>query len=382
MNIAVVCYHTLGGSGIIAYELGSRMAEMGHTIHFIGKKAPFRMTDIQENVTAHTVDVMDYNVFSYPPYTLSLSSRICEIVENCDIDIVHCHYAVPHAIAGILARDMSSRDVKVVTTLHGTDITLVGSHPSFFNITKYAIEKSDAVTAVSDHLKKRTERVFDIQPGVVRRIYNFIDSRPPDHDACCECLEKKGCGKHIIVHASNMRNVKQPMDLIAIFEKVHHALNGNCELWMIGEGPLRPDLERSVKEKGLSDAVQFFGVTYTPEKFFMCADLFLLTSREESFGLAALEAMVCRTAVVAYSIGGLPEVVEDGHSGRLLDFEDIDGMARACTELLTNRENLEKIKANAYQAAVNRFPRDKIINSYLNLYKELLTGLPSNIDST
>ncbi len=375
MNIAVVCYHTLGGSGIIAYELGSRMAELGHTIHFIGKKAPFRMTDVQENVIAHTVDVMDYNVFSYPPYTLSLSSRICEIVVSCDIDIIHCHYAVPHAIAGILARDMSQRDVKVVTTLHGTDITLVGSHPSFFNITQYAIEKSDAVTAVSDDLKQRTEGVFGIRSGVIRRIYNFIENKTPEHKACCECLEKKRCGKYIIVHASNMRKVKQPMDLIAIFEKVYHALNGNCELWMIGEGPLRPELERCVREKGLADAVQFFGVTYTPETFFMCADLFLLTSREESFGLAALEAMLCHTAVVAYAIGGLPEVVEDGYSGRLLDFEDIDGMARACTELLSSKDKLTQMKANAHQAAVTRFPRDKIINEYLALYQELLTPI-------
>lgn len=370
MNIAIVCYHSLGGSGIIAYELGAELARLGHRIHFLGLEPPFRMRDIQENVMFHTVEVKDYPVFTYPPYTLSLASRLYEVIEQYNIDVVHCHYAVPHAVAGLLARDMCSCDVKVVTTLHGTDITLVGSHPSFYSITKHAIEHSDCVTAVSDYLKCRTEEVFDIEPGKIVRIYNFISEKMLSGAANSTCFDEKRCGKNIIIHASNLRAVKQPLHLIRIFAEVCRCLPGESELWILGDGPLKRDMQRLADNMGIGDAVSFFGVTSNPEMIFGCADIFLLTSREESFGLAALEAMACSTAVVSYRTGGIPEIVTD-ECGILCEPGDEEGMARACAELLQDKNRLNRMKNSARSRAVEDFSGDTVIKEYVALCEKI-----------
>jgi len=370
MNIAVVCYHSIGGSGIIAYELGAEMARLGHKIHFLGIEPPFRMRDIQQNVMFHSVEVKDYPVFTYPPYTLSLASRLYEVIEEYEIDIIHCHYAVPHAVAGLCARDMCSRDVKVMTTLHGTDITLVGSHPSFFSITKHAIENSDCVTAVSNYLKQRTEEMFGVDQGKIVRVYNFINSQVLSNGLNSGCLDEKRCEKQIIIHASNLREVKRPLDLIRIFKKVRDRIK-DCELWIIGDGPLKGDMQRLAAELGIADAVEFFGITSNPEMVFRCADIFLCTSREESFGLAPLEAMGCSTAVVAYKTGGIPEIVT-GECGFLYEYGDEESMAQACIELLQDSARLSGMKEAAGKRAAEKFSKDNAVKEYISLCENII----------
>ena len=251
MNIAIVSYHTTGGSGIVAYEIGLALSEAGHTIHFVGMEPPFRMDDAGAHMMFHSVEVKDYPVFTYPPYTLALASRLFEIIEQYEIDIVHCHYAVPHAIAGILARNMTSRPVKVITTLHGTDITLVGSHPSFYNVTRWAIQQSDAVTAVSDYLAMRTEQEFSLPENSIQRIYNFVPDTYFQTSHSCNGLQCACVGRKTLVHASNLREVKQPLDLIHIFKNICMQSDEDIVLWILGEGPLKCVIEQEAKNSGL-----------------------------------------------------------------------------------------------------------------------------------
>ncbi len=367
MNIAIVSYHTMGGSGVVAYELGTELARMGHNIHFLGLEPPFRMNGVQENVMFHSVEVEDYPVFTYPPYTLALASKLYEVIELYDIDTVHCHYAVPHAVAGLLAKQMTDRDVTVVTTLHGTDITLVGSHPSFYSTTKWAIENSDCVTAVSEYLKKATEETFKLTSSCIRVIPNFVNLENFNPDQPCKCLDGMKKDKKVIVHASNLRDVKEPLDLIHIFKKVCEELGSAAELWILGEGPRKTGMEQLAREFGIEKQVRFFGVTSNPASFFASADIFMMTSREESFGLAALEAMACRTTVVSYGTGGIPEVVLNRETGILCDYKDIEGMASASIELLSDPGKLEQFKDASLKRAAGEFDKNTIVTEYLNL---------------
>lgn len=372
MNIAILCYHRIGGSGIVAYEIGRAMAEdNGHTVHFMGLEPPFRLKDAESAAMRfHKVNVREYPVFDFQPYSLALASQLSNIIRHYDIDVIHSHYALPHAISALLARDISGKAVKCVTTLHGTDITVVGSHPSMTDITRYAIEKSDVVTAVSDHLVRASEEKLGITPGKINTVYNFINPkyfnpgmRPAD------CAKRKN--KRVMVHISNLRAVKRPLDVIRIFnamlEKKKTSLD--FELRIIGEGPLQYEMMNLVKELGIDGNVCFMGVRSDIGRVIACADLMLLPSQEESFGLAALEAMACGVPVIASKVGGLPEVIDDSRSGFLFELGNIDEAAEKAVRLVEDQELYNYFRRQALQDATEKFNMDKIVKQYEELYK-------------
>jgi len=370
MNIAVLCYHRLGGSGILAHEMGLALADTGrHHVHFIGVEPPFRyLDDYHANIHFHKVEVKDYPVFMFFPYTLSLASQLADIVDECGIDVIHSHYAIPHAVAAYLARDIAKRTPRTVTTLHGTDITLIGSHPTFKNITRHAINTSDAVTAVSDYLIRKTESVLDIPPGKIHRIYNFVSARLFNTEQRCSCMKNLCKHSRVITHASNLRAVKAPLDVVRIFHRLVEDGQNDVELWIIGDGPLRGEMAAEAETLGIKDRVQFLGIQTNLGRILVCSDIFLLPSREESFGLAALEAMACGVPVVASNRGGLPEVIEDGVSGFLIEQGDIEAGARSAARILTDEQLHQRMSAAAVKTATETFRADDIIAQYEAVY--------------
>ncbi len=369
MNIAILNYHRIGGSGIVAYEIGRAMAEeRGHNVHFIGLEPPFRLRNsFSEKIRFHRVCINNYPVFDYQPYSLALASQVSELIDRFKIDVIHSHYALPHAISAHLAREISGRDVKCITTLHGTDITIVGSHPSMKNITNYAINKSDAVTAVSDFLKRETESQFSVLPGHIRTIYNFVnpDIFNPDVEKVC-CLDNSG--KYIIVHVSNLRPVKAPLDVIKIFNGLKKRVKRDCELWIIGEGPLQSEMITLAEEYGIEKSVRFMGICNDVASFLASSDLMILPSLHESFGLAALEAMACGVPVAASRAGGLPEVIDDGGNGILFEVGNIDEAVDKASVLLNDEDNYSRVRMNVLKTAAEKFSMDKIIKQYEELY--------------
>ncbi len=368
MNIAILCYHRIGGSGVIAYEIGRAMAEKGYTIHFIGLEPPFRLGDnFSKNLNFHKVWVHEYPVFNYPPYTLALASQLSEIIVEYDIDIIHSHYALPHAAAALLAKEISRKDVKCITTLHGTDITVVGSHPTMKNITRHAIIKSDHVTAVSNYLKKETERVLDIEAGTIQTIYNFVNL-DMFNPALRNTSPMNKNGKTVILHMSNLRPVKEPLDVIRIFKRVTELSELDLELWIIGEGPLRPEMTILARNFSICDKIKYLGIRNIVGPLIAESDVFLLTSRQESLGLSLLEAMARGVPVVASNVGGIPELVEDSVSGILFTPGNIEEAARKTTNLLKDKRLYSKIKENALTSATTNFDRETIINQYEMVY--------------
>ena len=371
MKVGIVCYPTHGGSGVVASELAIGLAKKGHEIHIVSYAPPFRLRSFHQNIFIHEVQIASYPLFKYPPYALGLATKLVELVEAYDLKLIHAHYAVPHAASAYLAKQiLNSQLIKIITTLHGTDITLVGSDQSFRRVIKFAIEQSDGVTAVSDYLKQQTIREFDIQREI-RVIPNFIDPvRPAQLRNQCDRESYAPHGEKILMHASNFRPVKRVGDVVRIFAEVHARIP--AKLILIGDGPELPFIQQLIKDLKLSADVYFLGEQDYLEPLFFCADLFLLPSEQESFGLTALEAMNCSVPVIATEIGGLPEVITHGETGYLYPVGEIKKMAEKSIELLSSPEKHELFKQQARRRATQSFNADQIIPQYEAFYEEIL----------
>jgi N-acetyl-alpha-D-glucosaminyl L-malate synthase BshA len=371
MKVGIVCYPTHGGSGVVASELAIGLAKKGHEIHIVSYAPPFRLRSFHQNIFIHEVEIASYPLFKYPPYALGLATKLVELVEAYDLELIHAHYAVPHAASAYLAKQiLNSQLIKIITTLHGTDITLVGADQSFRRVIKFTIEKSDGVTAVSDYLKQQTIREFDIQREI-RVIYNFIDpARPAQRRNQCDRESYAPHGEKILIHASNFRPVKRVGDVVRIFAEVHARIP--AKLILIGDGPERPFIQQLIKDLKLSADVYFLGEQDHLEPLFFCADLFLLPSEQESFGLTALEAMNCSVPVIATETGGLPEVIIHGETGYLYPVGEIKKMAEKSIELLSSPEKHELFKQQARRRATQSFNADQIIPQYEAFYEEIL----------
>jgi len=373
MRVGIACYPTYGGSGVIATELGLALAERGHEIHFLSYEPPQRLAAEQPfrpNVFFHEVQVTAYPLFRYPPYDLALASKMVEVVETGGVQLLHVHYAIPHAISAVLAREMTGGRVKVLTTLHGTDVTVVGQDKSYLTATRYGITRSDSVTAVSEHLKRETQRVF-CPDCPIRVIYNFLDTKRYAPKKCAETRALfAGPRERVIVHISNFRPVKRVGDVVRVFARVNAEVP--ARLLMVGDGPDVPIAEAVADELRVRNRVHFLGQRGNVESVLACADLFLLPSETESFGLAALEAMACGVPPIVSDSGGLPEVVEDGVSGFLRPVGDVEGMAVAAVRLLQRPAERRKISSAARSRAVKRFDRSVWVAAYESAYRELL----------
>jgi len=371
MKIGMICYPTHGGSGVVASELGLALARRGYEVHFISYAVPFRLREFHPNVFMHEVDVAAYPLFKYPPYDLSLTTKIVDVAQEYNLDLLHAHYAVPHATSAYLAKHvLNSKKLKVITTLHGTDITLVGADKSFFSMIKFSIEQSDGVTAVSNYLKQRTIEEFHIQRDI-RVIYNFIDPGKGQEPKSGACSREKYApqGEKVLMHVSNFRPVKRVSDVVRIFAKVREQMP--CKLLLVGEGPERLFMQQLVKELKLREDVRFLGEVDYIEEILRCADLFLLPSEQESFGLAALEAMNCSVPVIGAHTGGVPEVVVHGETGFLFPVGEINDMAQAVIELLRDDEKRRRF-AIAGRRRAQEFAIDKIMPEWEGYYQEVL----------
>ena len=373
LTIAIICHPTIGGSGVVAAELGMALAQRGHEVHVVSYVRPVRVAESQARLHFHEVPVTRYPLFKYPPYTLALATKLARLAREQPIDILHAHYAIPHAISAYLCKQMLGEGApKIVTTLHGTDITLMGLDESFYDITRFSLQQSDGVTAVSSYLAQETHRLFCTDcPAEV--IYNFIDldrfspaRANPDLRARYACTDEALLG-----HLSNFRWVKRPQDVIRTFHRVAQQLP--ARLLMIGDGPDRETAERMADELGVGDRVYFLGSDNDVEQLLPLLDLFLLPSEQESFGLAALEAMACGVPVIASNVGGLPELVEEGRSGYLLPLRDVEAMSARAIEVLSNRDLHSTLKQGA-RARAEDFAREGIIDRYEAYYRKVLAS--------
>ena len=373
MKIGITCYPTYGGSGAVATELGLDLARRGHQVHFITYDSPFRLRGYAERVFFHQVETRmgHYPLFDHFPYTLALASKQHEVVVRERLEVLHVHYAIPHATTAYLAREMLNGEwpLRVITTLHGTDITLVGQESSFYGITKFSIEQSDAVTAVSNYLRDETYRAFGCGTCDIRTIPNFVnlqEYRPGDAD-CRGRLAP--AGHRLITHVSNFREVKRVKDVIRVFARIQRALPAT--LIMIGDGPERVDAESEARELGVAEHVRFLGRIDSVASLLQGSDLFILPSQTESFGLAALEAMACGSPVVASRAGGLPEVIDDEVNGILEPVGSVEAMGRRAVELLRDPERHAAMRAAAI-AKAEQFSSERIVPMYEAIYQEML----------
>lgn len=374
MKIGITCYPTYGGSGAVATELGIALASRGHEVHFITYRQPFRLPAFLPRVYFHEVDVPRYPLFEFPPYDLALAVRMHEVVLGHKLDLLHLHYAIPHATSAWIAREMlraGGADVRLITTLHGTDITIVGQDPSFQAITKFSIERSDRITAVSDYLRDETMRTFGCTGCAVTVIPNFVDPIAYDRSRHPAVLRADiGGSGPILMHVSNFRPVKRVTDVVGIFARVRGEMPAS--LIMVGDGPERPTAEDAARRLGVEQDVHFLGKIDAVAPLLANADIFLLPSASESFGLSALEALACGVPVVASDVGGIPEVVRPGETGFLRPVGDVDGMANAALGLLRDRAAWERTSAAAAADARARFSEDAVVAQYEALYRETL----------
>ncbi len=372
MKIGITCYPTYGGSGAMATELGIALAERGHEVHFITYRQPFRLPSFLPRVYFHEVDVGRYPLFEFPPYDRALAVRMHEVVLGHHLDLLHVHYAIPHATSAWIAREMlrqGGADIPIITTLHGTDITIVGQDPSFHAITKFSIERSDRITAVSHFLREETVRAFGCTGCAVETIPNFVDPTVYDRTRYPPLLrEELRDGGAVLMHISNFRPVKRVGDVVAIFARVREVMP--AALVMVGDGPDRPLAEEEARRLGVEEDVHFLGKIDAVAPLLAGADLFLLPSRSESFGLSALEALACGVPVVATDAGGRPEVVRDGVTGRLCPVGDVDAMAAAAIDILADRDRWRAMSAAAAEDARARYSRDAIVERYEALYTD------------
>ena len=373
MKIGITCYPTYGGSGAVATNLGLELAERGHEVHFISYDQPFRLAHFHERIFFHEVEMEDYPLFKHPPYALALAVALHDAVRKHELDLVHVHYAIPHATSAWVACEMlkGERDLKIVTTLHGTDITLVGLHPSFQAITQFSILRSHGLTAVSDFLKRETVRDFSVPESRIEVVPNFVDTRiyRPGLEPCHRATLAPD-GEKIVMHISNFRPVKRVEDVVEIFARVLGEIPSR--LVLVGDGPDLPRARVKVEELGIRDRVVFLG-EYTPvQELLSCSDLFLLPSGSESFGLAALEAMACGSPVVASRVGGLPEVIMDGETGYLCEAGDIDEMAAASIKILSDDKHRKELSDAGRAFAVKHFSSECIVPRYEEYYRRIL----------
>jgi L-malate glycosyltransferase len=364
VRIGITCYPTYGGSGIVATELGLELANRGHQVHFITYSNPIRLGE-RPDILYHEVEVSNYPLFQYPPYCLALASRMAEVAEQYELDLLHVHYAIPHSVSAMLARGIlsSSRRLPFVTTLHGTDITLVGMDRSYFPITRYSIEQSDAVTAISEDLRRHTVEVFDVAKPI-ETIHNFVNTslyRPS---------EERAPGPQRLIHLSNFRPVKRVVDCIRVLAEVRKSVD--AELWMVGDGPDRGAAEHLAHDLGLIGSVRFLGKRNDVPALLREADVLLMPSEMESFGLAALEGMSSGVVPVGTNVGGVPELIDDGLSGYLCDVGDVDAMAARVVDVMTDAPRCAGMAAAARRTAVERFSTDLIIPKYEALYRRVI----------
>ena len=373
MKIGITCYPTYGGSGAVATELGLALANRGHEVHFVSYDQPFRLAGFHDRVFFHEVEMEDYPLFEHPPYALALAVALHDTVRRHHLDLVHMHYAIPHAASAFLAREMlkPERGLRIVTTLHGTDITLVGLHPSFHAITRFSILESDALTAVSRYLKDETVRDFSVPPERIEVIPNFIDTSVwrPDREPCHRS-KLAPAGEKIVMHVSNFRAVKRVEDVVEVFARIRREVP--TRLVLVGDGPDRPRALKRAADLGVQDHVRFLGKYASVEEILSCADLFLLPSETESFGLAALEAMACGAPVVSTRAGGLPEVIDHGSTGFLFDVGAVDEMAAAGVRLLTDAALHDSISSAARATAVERFSVESVVPLYEAFYRQVI----------
>jgi N-acetyl-alpha-D-glucosaminyl L-malate synthase BshA len=376
MKIGITCYPTYGGSGVVATELGLELAQRGHEIHFISYAQPIRLRGQEPNIHYHEVEVSRYPLFDYPPYDLALATRMAEVAQLYDLDLLHVHYAIPHSVSALLARQMLAdgprgRKLPFVTTLHGTDITLVGLDRSYLPITRYSIDQSDGVTAISNYLRDRTMRVFDVKKEI-EVIYNSVNCDVYTRIKNAEKLRAEYApeGEKLLVHLSNFRPVKRLSDVIEIFDRVRKQVPS--KLLLIGDGPDRSVAEWMAVQKGIHEDVLFLGKQDQVQEKLGISDILLMPSELESFGLAALEAMACEMVPIATRTGGVPEVIEDGVSGYLADVGDVDKMAGYAIELLKDENKLRTMGKAAREMARSRFCASRIVPQYEEFYRRVI----------
>jgi N-acetyl-alpha-D-glucosaminyl L-malate synthase BshA len=371
MNIGITVYPTYGGSGIVGSELGKELAERGHTVHFISSALPTRLTELNERVRFHEVEMMSYPLFEHQPYTLALATKMATVADTENLDLLHVHYAIPHSISAILARESikSHRRLPVITTLHGTDITLVGADRSYLPITKYALEQSDGVTAISNYLKEATIEHFAFDR--IEVIPNFVS--PDEYKPKIDCDLREYLtpdGSLVLVHVSNFRPVKRPVDCVEIFARV--LKKTKARLVMVGDGSERTNCIHRARCLGVADQCIFVGKQARIVDYLCASDILLLPSEQESFGLAALEAMACELPIIASRVGGLPEVVDDGETGFLSPVGDVDKMADDTVRLLTDKKLRRQMGRRARESAISRYSTDKIIPQYIEFYERVI----------
>ncbi len=371
LKIGITCYPTLGGSGVVATELGKLLAERGHEIHFISSSLPFRLNKVYCNIYYHEVEVNQYSVFQYPPYDLALASKMAEVIDREELDLLHVHYAVPHAVCAVLAAQMAKRDVKIVTTLHGTDITVLGYDPSMSELIRFGIEKSDAVTAVSKHLIQQTYDLLEINKEITP-VYNFVDERVYFKKEGSFLKTEYGIlpEEKVIIHVSNFRHVKRVPDVILAFEKIQD--NIPAKLLLVGDGPELTVVNKLVREKNLTDKVLFLGKQDNIEELYSISDLTVLLSQKESFGLVLLEAMACGVPCIGTRVGGIPEVVVDGETGFLCDLGDITDISEKAISLLKDSNLHKKMAENSLSYINEKFNSAKIVEQYESIYYNTL----------
>ncbi|TDM31798.1 N-acetyl-alpha-D-glucosaminyl L-malate synthase BshA [Macrococcoides canis] len=373
MKIGITCYPTMGGSGIIATELGIKMAKRGHDVHFITSNTPFRIHFQMPNITVHQVDVNQYSVFQYPPYDITLATKIAEVINLYDLDVLHMHYAVPHAICGILARQIARKDVKIVTTLHGTDITVLGYDSTLKEAIKFGIEDSDVVTSVSNSLTEETYEIVGPKKEI-QTVYNFINETDfnnksnPELRACYGVSEEE----KVIVHVSNFRKVKRIQDILKTFKAISEKIDS--KLLLIGDGPELSNMRVCAEQLCISDKVLFLGKQEQVAPLYQMADLFLLMSEKESFGLVLLEAMHSGVVCIGTTAGGIKEVIKHEETGYIVDVGDTQAAAEYALALLTDDILYERFQKNMIDDINSRFSSEHITNQYEAIYRNLIEG--------
>jgi N-acetyl-alpha-D-glucosaminyl L-malate synthase BshA len=377
MRIGITCYPTYGGSGVVATELGIELANIGHEVHFISYSQPFRLNGRDTGIYYHEVPVSNYPLFEFPPYDLALASRMAEVAEFYDLDLLHVHYASPHSVSALLARQMLAsrgRRLPFVTTLHGTDITLVGLDRSYLPITRYAIQESDGVTSISQYLKDKTLADFGVTRDIAV-VTNFVNCNVYDFirdDAVRDerRLRFAPGGEAILMHLSNFRPVKRVTDVVKVFAKVNKEVP--AQLVLVGDGPDRSAAEWLAHDLGIHSRIHFLGKQERVNELLPLADLMMMPSEMESFGLAALEAMACKVPTIATRVGGVPELIDDGITGMLFNVGDVDSMARGAIELLRDRERLNEMREAGRRTAQKRFCSTLVLPKYVEFYESLL----------
>ncbi|MBA2875058.1 N-acetyl-alpha-D-glucosaminyl L-malate synthase BshA [Thermaerobacillus caldiproteolyticus] len=371
LKIGIVCYPTVGGSGVVATELGKLLAEKGHEIHFISSSMPFRLNKLYGNIYYHEVSVNQYSVFQYPPYDLALASKIAEVAKREKLDVLHVHYAIPHAVCAVLARQMVGEHLKIVTTLHGTDITVLGYDPSLSDMIKFGIEQSDIVTAVSNALVNQTYELLDVQKPI-RTVYNFVDERVYRKKNAAHLKEEYGIreDEKVLIHVSNFRRVKRVPDVVRAFSLIRKQIP--AKLLLVGDGPEMIVVCRLVRQLGLTDDVRFLGKQEKLEELYSISDVKLLLSEKESFGLVLLEAMACGVPCIGTSIGGIPEVIEDGETGFLCELGNIEEVAENTLRILMDDHLHTYMAERALRTVYEKFHSQQIVQQYEDIYISLV----------